>query len=217
MKILSVAILLAVISCDSHQPIAQVTLARVGKFFTNNSNVRKVVNQLSELHKAKGVRNFTETRRALGGVISDYAGHELHPIFVQERYRTTILDLYRSYTEDHFHALDRVINKFAGATNPAKIDSYLREIKGLIKKINSNVKQRDTIFQRVMPYNQRATNIRNDIEEFIRWQQKEISPELQNKLTNAIFQTLDKYDSQGQRATMLIVGERLRQELAWIF
>ena len=217
MKILRVVVLLAVIGCDSHQPVAQTTVVRATKFFTQNSNVRKVVNQLSELHKAKEVRNFTETRRALGGVISDYAGHELHPIFVQERYRTTILDLYRSYTEDHYNALDRVINKFAGATNPKKIDSHLREIKGLIKKINSNVKQRDTVFQRVMPYNQRAINIRNDVNEFIKWQREEISPELQKKLTNAILQTLDKYDSRDQRTTMLIVGERLRQDLAWLF
>ena len=217
MKTLCVAILLAVIGCDSHQPVAQITLARAGKFLAQNSNVRKVVHQLSELHKAKGVRDFTKTRRALGGVISEYAGHELHPIFVQERYRTTILDLYRSYTEDHYKALDRAIDKISGSTNPAKIDSYLLEMKGLIRKLNSNVKQRDTIFRRVMPNNQRATNIRNDVDNFVVWQQKEMVPELQRRLTNAILQKLDKYDSRERRSTLLNVAITLRQELAWIF
>ena len=216
MKALHVAVWLAVTGCSSYQPVAQTTIVRTVKVIVSNPNAKKVVNQLSELHKAKGVHNFVNTRRALGGVISDHAGYELHQTFVQKRYQTTILDLYRSYTEDHLNALKRAIDRLAKATNRRKIDSHMREIRGLTKTIKSKVNERDTVFRQVMPYDRRATDIRNNVNELVRRQQNEITFELQQSLTKSILQTLDNYSKRDQPA-LLIVGEELRRSLGWLF
>ena len=217
MKILWVAILLVITGCGSQQPVAQVTIVRAGKVVASNPNVIKVINQLSGLYKAKGVsaHDFIETRRALGGVISDHAGHELHPIFVLERYRTTIVDLYRSYTESHYNALNQAIDNLAKAKTHQKTRSHLREIEGLIRKYNSKASQRDTIFQRVVPHNQRATNIKKDLDEVAERQRIISRDELQKKFTNAILQMLDNYRDKDQGA-LLVIGENIRRDLKWL-
>ena len=216
MKALSIAVILAVTGCSSYQPVARTAVARVAKVIVSNPNAQKVVKQLSELHKAKGVHSFVETRRALGGVIGDRAGSELYQTFVQERYQTTILDLYRSYTEDHLQALNRAIDKLGKATSRQKFDSHVREVEGLMKTLSGKVRERDTVFRQVMPYSDRATNIRNSVNELDRRQREEVTPGLQNRLTEAILQTLDSYSKRDQPA-LLIVGENLRKSLGWIF
>ena len=216
MKVLHVVALLAITSCGCYQPVAQTTALRAVKVIVSNPNAKKVIHQLSELHKAKGVHNFVETRRALGGVISDHAGNELYHTFVQQRYQTTILDLYRSYTEDHLNALNRAIDNLAKATSRRKVDSHVQEIRGLMKSINSKVKARDTVFRLVMPHSHRATNIRNKIDEFVIWQRNEMTSELQKNLTKAISQTLNNSSKRDQPA-LLIIGEGLWQNLKWLF
>lgn len=215
MKILCVAILLTTVSCGSFQrPVDQVTtwMRPIGAAI-NNINVKKVVEQLSELHKPKGVGDFVATRRALGGVIGDDAGHELFDTFVSDRYRMVILDLHRSYTAKAYNNLEKAIDNLGKATSQRKINSHLKEISGLIEKTLAATSHRDTVFQRVVPHNEKATNIRNDINKLIEWQQDKIIPELQGKLLESIKKALSHHSNQTRQAPLLIIGEKLHDKL----